>query len=94
MRIELTVDRLMVIYQAGLERGATPHREPDFTEIIKAAKLGKDTPLRGNKVFIEENNTGYDGVLERWIFTAEANDTKSSPLTFMVDILPDIVVVN
>jgi hypothetical protein len=80
----LTLNALESIFEDTL-RVATPHREPDFDKIRKV--VDGDVLVRGQMVFIEEHNTGYDGVLERWMFNAPRSDG-TGKVSFMADLLP------
>lgn len=76
-------------YFAECCKHSTPHREPDFAYLKEAAVNGGDTPVRGSIVFLEEHNTGYDGLLERWWFTVP--DKEGTKITFMADLMPGFV---
>lgn len=82
----LTLSILKEIFTKTEEK-ATPHRTPDFKWIEE--QVEGDPEIRGDMVFLEGYNTGYDGDLERWMFTTE--DKKGEPVRFMADLLPGIV---
>lgn len=82
----LTLKSLQIIFEMT-EKKATPHRTPDFEKLNQ--RCDKDAQVKGNIVFWEENNTGYDGLLERWSFSVTDRDGRL--ITFMADLLPEIV---
>jgi hypothetical protein len=63
------------------QQKATPHRVPDFKKL--KSLVDGDPEITGSMVFLEEHNTGYDGVLYRYIL--QVADTK---IQFQVDLLP------
>ena len=63
---------------------ATPHRHPNFDSLKKA--IDADAEITGSMVFLEEYNTGYDGILERWILTAPTKN--GGKIQFQMDVLP------
>ena len=69
---------------AECEARATPHRLPDFDAI--ATRVEGDPEVRGTLVFLEMHNTGWSGVLERWLLTIEG---AAGPIEFVADLLPD-----
>ena len=82
----ITISDVEECFLMTLRKKATPHREPDFKVLKKV--FGPDTPVKGRRWFIEEHNTGYEGVLERWQFRGgeEPND-----FSFWADILPGLL---
>lgn len=86
MMIPLTLNSLAIAF-AECEAVATPHREPDFAWLNANAENGFASEVKGTMVFIEENNTGYNGWLHRWIFSVIGKDGKR--IEFQCDLLPD-----
>jgi len=64
---------------------ATPHREVDF-KIIRSMTGEKDPEVWMALVFIEEHNTGYDGLLERYLC-----NVGKQKLVFQIDLLPGFI---
>lgn len=62
---------------------ATPHRVPDLEHV------NRDAPVILQLVFAEEYNTGYDGVLFRYIGSAVTRDGVAMR-SFQVDLLPEL----
>ena len=83
----LTVKGVQRLFKETLKRGATPHREPDFRKIFKLVE--GDPEVRGHMFFVEEHNTGYDGLLERWRFAVY--DTGGARIEFWADLLPGLI---
>jgi hypothetical protein len=48
-----------------------------------------DARVTGHWVFIETNNTGYEGVLERWWFSTFSK--KGEPIGFFADMIPGLI---
>jgi hypothetical protein len=69
------------------EAWATPHRVPDFHAIWPL--VDGDPEVRGQVAFIEEHNTGYDGLLYRWLFMIKGKDGETEQ--FQADLLPDMI---
>lgn len=65
---------------------ATPHHDPDFTT-IRQLTGEKDPEVHMAIIFIVVDNTGYDGVLERYLCNAG-----KQRIAFHVDLLPGFVV--
>ena len=82
----LTLEKLAVCF-ANCKRMANPHREPDFPSLARIAKDGWNTIVRGRCVFIEEHNTGWDGCLNRWMFTITT--VNNAAFSFQCDLMPD-----
>lgn len=81
----ITIKDVQECFDATLRKKATPHRTPDFKQIFK--EFPADTPVNGERWFLEEHNTGYDGLLERWEFR-----TEDKKLSFWADLLPGLIV--
>jgi hypothetical protein len=64
---------------------ATPHREVDF-KTVRNLTGEKDPEVVMTMIALEEKNTGYDGLLERYL--CRVGKTK---LSFQVDLLPGFV---
>jgi hypothetical protein len=81
----MTTTRLSDVRLASrvCEAAATPHRVPDFDAI--ATRVEGDPEVRGTLVFLEMHNTGWSGVLERWLLTVEG---AAGPIEFVADLLP------
>jgi uncharacterized iron-regulated protein len=65
---------------------ATPHHEVNF-DLIRTLTGEKDPEVVMALVFIEEKNTGYDGILERYLC-----NVGKQKLAFQVDLLPGFIV--
>lgn len=83
----LTVKGVERLYKATVKHGATPHRTPDFKKILRMVE--GDPEVRGRLYFIEEHNTGYDGLLERWMF--RVYDHGGAKIEFWADLLPGLI---
>jgi hypothetical protein len=83
----ITVNDVEACFKETLRMKATPHREPDFKKI--RATVGADCEVKAMMWFIEANNTGYDGLLERWEFRAEKDGKR---ISFWADLLPRLIV--
>jgi hypothetical protein len=83
----LTLLGLETAFKETLMKGATPHRTPDFEAI--RARVAPDAVVTGRFWFIEEHNTGYGGLLERWQFVVERTNGKH--LSFWADLLPGLI---
>ena len=83
---------LLMLEMAFLETAAkaTPHREPDFEKLRKLPG-GSSANVTGQMVFIEEHNTGYDGVLERWMMRMPSGKDGGGYVTFQIDLLPGLI---
>ena len=70
-------------------RLATPHRCPDWDSIW--SDVDGDPEVAALPVFIEKHNTGYDGVLHRWLFSVDGKD--GQPVKFMANPFPNDITV-
>lgn len=82
----MTINDVEMCFKATVLKKATPHREPDFKKLNE--EFGPDTEVKGIQWFIEEHNTGYGGVLERWEFRGEKDNLRFS---FWADLLPGLI---
>ena len=64
---------------------ATPHHDINF-QLIRDLTGEKNPEVVMALVFLEEKNTGYDGVLERYLCNAGRQK-----LAFQVDLLPGLI---
>jgi hypothetical protein len=82
--------KLAELEQAFLvtEKTATPHRIPDF-KFIRSQMVDPNEQLGTSLMFIEEHNTGYNGILERWFVTFQDKEDKS--ILFQIDLLPGMI---
>lgn len=80
----ITIKDVEDCFEETLRVKATPHRTPDFEKL--RAEYGGDTPVKGRMWFIEEHNTGYGGLLERWEFVVDEPDLPRA--SFWADLLP------
>lgn len=83
--MELTLDALEQLSKE-CQRKATPHRVLDFKKLRQLADGGGKTPVHSmGMVFLEEHNTGYEGVLYRYLMSIACS---KAPLIVQVDLLP------
>ena len=89
----ITILDVQLAFFETLRKKATPHRTPDFAKLGK--DFGMDARVTGRLWFIEEHNTGYKGVLERWEFRVQLshdNKDKDGTRSFWADLLPGLLV--
>jgi hypothetical protein len=85
----LTLLGLETAFKETLMKGATPHRAPDFDRLRRVVEL--TAPVMGRMWFIEEHNTGYDGVLFRWQFSMPRKDGSDERVSVWADLLPGLI---
>jgi hypothetical protein len=80
----ITLSELEAAYKVTKAR-STPHRHPAFALIRKECD-NDDPDVNTMLVFVEEHNTGYDGVLHRYMCRVEPS------VMFQIDLLPGMIV--
>ena len=82
--VTIKLSDLEVAYKTTFHK-ASPHHDVNF-QLVRELTGEKDPYVTMALIFLEENNTGYDGCLERYLC-----NVGRQKMAFKVDLMPGLI---